>query len=130
MAAGRFATAISCMDGRVIVPTVDWMRAQFNVDYVDVITEAGPDLILARGDDRDIESIRKRIKVSIDAHGSEVVAIFAHYDCAGNPVSKDEHLAMLGECMQRLTDWRLKARVLGFWLDENWSAQVIFDQSA
>ena len=45
----KFATAINCMDGRTQLPTINWAMKELNVDYVDSITEAGPDKILAEG---------------------------------------------------------------------------------
>ena len=46
-----FATAINCMDGRTQEPIISWAKKAFEVDYVDAITEPGPDKILAEGPD-------------------------------------------------------------------------------
>ena len=43
----KFATAISCMDGRVQDPISRYIKEKFNVDYVDTITEPGPNKIIA-----------------------------------------------------------------------------------
>ena len=43
----KFATAITCIDGRVQQPIVDWMKLHTNVHYVDLITEPGPDRLRA-----------------------------------------------------------------------------------
>jgi hypothetical protein len=37
-----YCTAINCMDGRVQLPTTAFQKERFNVDHVDMITEAGP----------------------------------------------------------------------------------------
>jgi len=47
MATGTFGTAINCMDGRVQTPIADWVKMHFSVTWVDMITEAGADGILA-----------------------------------------------------------------------------------
>ena len=39
MAAGQFATAINCIDGRAQRPVSEWMRINFSVDFVDTITQ-------------------------------------------------------------------------------------------
>ncbi|KYK20479.1 hypothetical protein AYK25_04770 [Thermoplasmatales archaeon SM1-50] len=38
----KFITAINCMIGRVQLPIIHWMRKQYAVDYVDMITEPAP----------------------------------------------------------------------------------------
>ena len=79
-----FATAINCMDGRVQVPVIDWLRRQYGADYVDMITEPGPERLLAEGKDQTaVESIRKKIEISVTRHSSELVIIAGHHDCAG-----------------------------------------------
>ena len=37
-----FYSAINCMDGRVRLPVISYLRERFGVQHVDVITEAGP----------------------------------------------------------------------------------------
>lgn len=43
----KFATALNCMDGRVQIPIIEFLKKKFKVDYVDMITEPGIDKILA-----------------------------------------------------------------------------------
>ena len=47
MPVGSFGTAINCIDGRVQLPVINWMKATHHVDWVDVITEPGADEALA-----------------------------------------------------------------------------------
>jgi len=130
MATGTFVTAINCMDGRAILPVTEWMKQQFHVDYVDMITEAGPDKVLSKGNYDQVKSIKDRVLVSVEKHGSKVVAIVAHHDCAGNPVSKEEHLQHLQACIDTLNGWRLRdVRILALWLDELWVTEVIYDST-
>ena len=35
------ATCLNCMDGRVQLPVLTWIKAEYPVDFVDVIMEAG-----------------------------------------------------------------------------------------
>ena len=37
----KFATSVSCMDGRIQIPITRWIKANYAVDYVDSITESG-----------------------------------------------------------------------------------------
>jgi hypothetical protein len=45
----KFATALNCMDGRVQITIIEFLKKKFKVDYVDMITEPGIDKILAEG---------------------------------------------------------------------------------
>ena len=56
----RFAAAINCMDGRIQIPVIEYMRSNYMIDCLDIITEAGPIRILSEGTDRTtIENIKK-----------------------------------------------------------------------
>ena len=91
----KFVTCINCMDGRAQKPVIDYMQKRFGVEYVDMITEPGPNKILSDNNDATlIESLKKRVAISVEKHGSEIIAIVGHFDCAGNPVderSQKEH---------------------------------------
>ncbi|HSW46444.1 MAG TPA: carbonic anhydrase [Phycisphaerae bacterium] len=127
MAAGLFVTVVNCMDGRVQEPVSAWMRRQFNADYVDTITEPGPDGGLASNDPSMVVAIRRRVKASVKAHGSRVVAIVAHHDCAGSPVSREQHLEQLRQSADLVRSWQLPVRVVTLWVNENWQVEPIGD---
>ena len=129
MAEGVFVTAITCMDGRVQRPVSDWMLKTFDADYVDTITEAGPDGLLAGNYLGPISAIRRRVEVSVKAHGSKVVAVVAHHDCAGNPVSRDHHLAHLQQAAATVRSWRLPVRIVTLWVNEKWQIELVDDNA-
>lgn len=118
MSEGKFATAINCMDGRTQLPVNDWMKKEYHVDYVDTITEPGPIRILA--DNRDVESIKKRVLISVNKHGSKNVAIVGHHDCAGNPVDKATQLSHIEGAVKTVRSWGLGVNIVGLWVDERW----------
>ena len=60
MSHGKFGTAINCMDGRVQLPVTDWMKRQLHLDYIDMITEPGPDKVVAGGQSTEIETIKTK----------------------------------------------------------------------
>jgi len=37
-----FCTAVNCMDGRVQLPVINYLKERFSANYVDMITEPGP----------------------------------------------------------------------------------------
>lgn len=125
MADGTFVTAVNCMDGRVQRPVFDWLKEQYGVDYVDMVTEAGPNKVLLEGNPDQIQSVRSRIEVSLNAHGSKVIAIAGHHDCAGNPVPKDVKWEQTKESVQRLKSWYGDVEVIGLWVNENWEVEKV-----
>jgi len=124
VAGSQFVTAINCMDGRVQLPVIAWLKADTGADYVDNITEAGPVKILAEGRNRVLlGSIRRRVKISVERHGSSVVAIIAHHDCAGNPVDEKTQRRQLERAIRRVESWGLGVRVIGLWVNEQWQVE-------
>ena len=121
----RFCAAIHCMDGRVQVPVLRHLQARFGADCVDNITEPGPNLILAAGTDTAaIESILRRVRISIEQHGSVGIAVVGHYDCAANPAPEAE------QNRQTAAVARLEAEfdgvpVIGLWVGERWTVHEL-----
>ena len=128
MAEGKFVTAISCMDGRTQRPVADWMLKQFGVDFVDTITEPGADKALTAGPDWQVESIKARVLISVNGHGSRAIAVVSHHDCAGNPVSKEEHLEMTKQAVEVLASWDLPVHIIGIWVGEDWEVEVVCEK--
>ena len=121
-----FATAISCIDGRVQIPVVEYIKRNYAVDYVDMITEPGPNKILSENADRTlIESIKRRVTISAEVHNSKLIAIVGHYDCAGNPLDKETQLSHILAPINTVKSWEFEAQVIGLWVDENWRVAII-----
>ena len=117
----KFVTVINCMDGRVQVPVNKYMIETFGADYLDTITEAGPNKILSEGIDSTlINSIKYRYQVSTEKHKSSVVAIVGHHDCGGNPAKKSEQIEQIKASVALVKNWNKKIHVFGIWVDENW----------
>lgn len=120
----KFAAVINCMDGRVQDPVNAWMKDHTGATYIDVITEAGPDRIMASTATAS-RLILKRILVSRDKHQSKHLALVAHHDCAGNPVSKEQHIAQLMQAAKILATWNLGMTIFMLWVNENWQVELI-----
>jgi len=123
MAEGKFATSVSCMDGRIQIPLAKWIKDNYSVDYVDAITEPGVDKKVA--DNSDLESIKTKIGISINAHKSELVVVSGHYDCAGNPVSDEEHITQIKNSVKVISSWNLDVKVIGVWVDHSWNVNTV-----
>lgn len=93
--------------------------------FVDVITEPGCDKVVSGTDDATIEKIKSKALISINAHKSSFVAIAGHHDCAGNPVSKEEHLTQIKKCVSVVQSWNLPIDVVGLWVNERWEIEQV-----
>ncbi|MCK5004313.1 MAG: hypothetical protein KAS21_04455 [Candidatus Aminicenantes bacterium] len=121
-----FCTAINCMDGRVQLPVIEYLKKKFTVDYVDMITEAGPNKIIADGTDwKLVESIFSRVKISVEKHGSKHIAIIGHHDCAGNPVGEEEQRLHIQKAVEAASDRFGNVDVIGLWVNKNWNITEI-----
>lgn len=130
MAQGTFAVAVNCIDGRTIQPVMDWVKANHHVDYVDMVTEPGPDKLLTAGTPAQIEGVKTKVLVSVNAHGSKVICIAGHYNCAANSVTDAEHRQMIQQSAQVIAGWNLPVRVIGLWVNQSWQIEVVCDSGA
>lgn len=89
-----FAVAITCIDGRIQDAIRLGLRGEFAVDHLDVVTVAGADAAVAC-DEETRAFVARSVDVSVRAHGSQVVILAAHTDCAGNPVDEDTHIDLI-----------------------------------
>ncbi|MBC8487842.1 MAG: hypothetical protein H8D45_17580 [Bacteroidetes bacterium] len=122
----KFATAVNCMDGRVQEPVINFLKNNYGVDYVDMITEPGPDKILAENTDKfKINSIKERVDISINKHGSGIILMVGHGDCAGNHVDKQTHISETLSSVELLKSWFTNIEVIPVWIDENWIVNVL-----
>ena len=123
-----FCTVINCMDGRVQIPVNEFLKRRFGVEYVDTITEAGPNGILAQGTDAArVESILERLRISIEGHGSVGVAVVGHHDCAGNPTPPEQQERDTRAAVEFLKSRCDGLPVAGLWVDQNWVVSELTD---
>jgi len=125
MADGKFGTAINCIDGRTQNPVSQWIKENYSVDYVDTVTEPGPDKVLLEVNIEKIEQIKSKLLISIKSHNSSLIVIAGHHDCAGNPVLKDEHLTQIKKSINMIKSWNFPVKVVGVWVNDQWKVEQI-----
>ncbi len=122
----KFCTAVTCMDGRIQLPVIKFLQKRFDAAYVDLITEPGPNLIISKQTDKNlVESILKRIKISVENHKSAGIAIVGHYDCAGNPSDQVEQTKHIQGSISFIKQKYQQLKIIGLWVDENWNVNEI-----
>ena len=123
MSEAKFATSVSCMDGRIQFPLANWIKEKYSIDYVDVISEPGVDKKIV--ENLDLDSIKSKVGISINAHKSKLIVISGHHDCAGNPVSDDEHVSQIKRGVEIISSWGLDVQVIGVWVDASWNINSV-----
>jgi hypothetical protein len=58
----KFVTCINCIDGRTQLPVIEFLRRKYDVDFVDLITIPGADGVLAGGERKIIELVKKKCR--------------------------------------------------------------------
>jgi hypothetical protein len=123
----KFATAINCIDGRVQIAVIDYLKNTLSVDYVDMITEPGPNKLLSENKNNDaIKLLREKAAISIEKHGSGIIAIVGHYDCAANPENEENQKKQLLESLKTISSWRLDLkRIVALWLNSSFTPTIV-----
>lgn len=115
----RFGTAINCIDGRTQQVVIDHMKQNYNIDGVDMVTFPGADGLFSNGDhSEEIALIRRAVSISIEKHGSRIIAVVGHYDCAGNPVTREHHYMHILMAMREVSSWNLHAQIIGLYVND------------
>jgi hypothetical protein len=117
----KFGTAINCIDGRTQEAVIDRMKQDYHIDGVDMVTFPGVDGLLSSDEGQSGEAItllRNAVAISIEKHGSRVIAVVGHHECAGNPGDREHHYADIKKAMSKVTLWNFPGQVVGFYVNE------------
>lgn len=113
-----FCTAINCMDGRTQLSVINYLQKRLEAIHVDMITEPGPNKILAEGIDAvAVGAIQRRIDISLEKHGSKNIAIVGHEDCGGNPSEKLVQFEQLRAARRFLKETYPNIQAIALWVD-------------
>ena len=122
----KFCTAINCIDGRVQLPVIQYLQKRFDAEYVDSITEPGPNKILAEGTDAAlVQNILHQLRISVEKHSSVGLAVAGHYDCAANTVGREEQTVQTQNAIQFLRQHHPALLILGLWVVEHWAVHEV-----
>ena len=126
-----FATALNCMDGRVQLSVNEAVRSIFGVSHVDTITEAGIVKFLSDEiNSPETKAALSSIRISLDRHGSQAIAVAAHHDCAGNPRSEQGQKEQLDRAVSFLEEQFPGRRIVGLWVGIDEVAEIVVSASS
>lgn len=117
------ATCLNCMDGRVQLPVLNWIKENHRVDFVDVITEAGMDNVLSNQED--ISEVLRSIEISVNVNKSTKLFVVGHYDCRGNPVDEHVHRQEISSAVKRLKEHWPGHEIIGLWVNKIWAVEIV-----
>jgi hypothetical protein len=122
----KFGTAINCIDGRTQQIVIDYMRQSFEVDGVDMVTFPGADGMFSNWEgSEELALIKRATSISIERHGSKVIAVIGHHDCAGNPGDKKYHYAHIRRAIQEVHLWKFPVQVIGLYVNDEWKIEEV-----
>lgn len=113
----KFGTAINCIDGRTQEVVIDYMKQNYNIDGVDMVTFPGADGIFS-GEHTEIALIKRAVSISVEKHGSRIIAVVGHHDCAGNPGDREHHYMHIRKAVREVSSWNFPARVVGLYVND------------
>lgn len=93
MSSQTIAVVLTCMDDRLHDPDaqiIQQLKKLLGVERVFVRTVAGPDGKIKQGG-FGLDDIVADTQLIIDAKGASIVGVLPHCDCAGHPVSDEDH---------------------------------------
>lgn len=122
--AALFGTTLTCIDGRIQRPVSDFLTTRFGVVHVDKVTRAGMIKHLTPNYDPATNLIIEDLETSLNGHQSRQIALVAHQDCAGNPVSDEAQQEQLREAVAHFRRRYPGYEVIGLWLGAGWAVEV------
>lgn len=120
----KFGTVLQCLDGRPQRKVADYLTTSFGVRHLDSITTAGTVRHLAEQSEQ-TANLLANLGISIDKHGSRQVAVVAHYDCAGNPVTAKTQKEQVARAVTHLSELHPEVEFIGLWLNEHWIVERV-----
>jgi hypothetical protein len=121
-----FCTAVNCIDGRTQLPVIHYLQERLGVDHVDMITEPGPVRATTDRPDRGLAgSTLQHTALSIGEHNSVAIAVVAHHECAGNPVSDEEQIEQLHLAADSLAKQFPALPIICLWVDDTWTVNEV-----
>ena len=121
----RFGTVINCIDGSTQGVVIDYMKQKYNIEGVDMQRFRVDGLFSNEQNSTEIALIRRAVSISIERHGSQIIALVGHYDCAGNPGDREHHNKHIQRAMQEVSSWNFNEEVIVLYVNEKREIEVV-----
>jgi len=118
------AVCLNCMDGRVQIPVINFIKDTYKLDNVDMITDPGMDGLLSN-DALPLDEYIRKIGISIRVNNAVMIAVVGHHDCRGNPVSEAQHKDQIAAGVTRLKNEFREMNIIGLWVNSDWKVSKL-----
>lgn len=118
------AVCLNCIDGRVQLPVINWIKEKYKVDFVDMITEPGMDGAISK-EKSSLDEIIRKTKISIEVNSAKTIVIVGHHDCRGNPISEPEHKQQIKESVKKIKEVYVNLNTIGIWVSEQSEIEIV-----
>ena len=118
------ATCLTCMDGRIQIPVINWIRRSSKVKFVDIISGPGMDKILTTPHAQ-MDGILTGIKISTTNNHSSHIFVVGHFDCRANPVPYEKHKEQIIAGGQKIKRLFPSYPITGLWVNSQWRVKKI-----
>jgi len=96
------------------------MKQKYGIDGVDMVTFPGVDgVVSSLGNFNTISLIRNAVAISVEKHGSRIIAVVGHFDCAGNPGNREHHYAHIGKAVRQVSSWNFDGKIVGLYVNDD-----------
>lgn len=113
----KFGAALACIDGRT-ESLSDYVKQTYGLRWVDRINRPGMDALLGTRTPWwnllrriSIWLVKRELFISVHHHGSRIIPVSGHLECAGNPVSEEEHRTHIKRACEVVRGWNLPSDV-------------------
>ena len=121
-----FCTVITCMDGRIQKPMMEFLAGKYGYDLPDTITDAGPVKWFSEPESAEhFDRICRCIDISIHNHDSTHIFIAGHHGCAGNPVPRARQEDQLRLAARRIRVKYPACQVDIVYINEQWQCDLL-----
>ncbi|MDX2431111.1 MAG: hypothetical protein QNK35_09270 [Bacteroides sp.] len=120
-------TVINCIDGRIQYPVLDFLKKNYEMDYFDSLTEAGPLKILTERTDKcRLFSLKEQISTSLEENGSRFIALVGHHDCTDNQEERAGQEKQIDKVLKYLKKaYGDEITYVGLYVNERWEVEEI-----
>ena len=122
------AVCLNCIDGRVQIPVIHWIKQRFDVDFVDMITEPGMDEFIADCNNS-MEDINRKVRLSVKNNNARIIVVTGHFGCIKNPVSESVHKEQIQKSVERLKNDFKELAIVGLWVNSDFKGEALKEEA-
>ena len=124
---GKFTCCLNCIDGRIQLPVINWIKNNYDIEFVDMLTQPGMDGFIANPDS-DLNDLLEKIHISLRVHDCQEIFLVAHEDCAANPVDFETHRKQLFDSTEKIKNHFPSSKIIGIWINLDGRGKIIIEK--